>query len=655
MSQDDIFVVSSWRQNAQRHGILGAPAAPDPTRASEAVHRARRLRVSGHLVRAKKILDDVIRFHPDFAPARYVYGLVLSDLGQPAAALLAFEEAGARDPSLPGVWLAITEHAKKGGNDAREKEAFAKHVNASARSPHVSQAVGAILAEDFAGAEVVLRRHLQGWPNDAAAMALLAEVLGRAGRLVEAASLFKTCLDLAPYFETARENFLAILYQQRQYAQALEQSNALLVPGTAISLRHRKIRAGLMSALGDLDGAIASFEVILREQPDSAETWIGYGNALKGAGRQEEAVSCYRKAVALKPHCGMAWWSISNLKTVGFASSDISNMQVAIANPAIDHADRLLLHFAVGKAMEDEKRFADSFSHYAKGNALKRVERPYDRTRVDQLVAHSKTLFSRQFFKERSDSGSPAVDPIFIVGMPRAGSTLVEQILATHSAVEGTMELVFIRDLARNLTRNARLERSSYPGVLATLPSSERLSLGREYLRRAQHYRRLGRPFFLDKMPNNFEHIGFIHLILPNAKIIDVRREAMSCCFAGFKQLFAHGQHFSFRLEDIGHFCGRYVELMAHYDDVLPGRIHRLKYEDLVESPEQEIRKLLDYCGLPFERECLDFHATKRPVLTPSSEQVRKPIFRDGLAHWRNFEPWLEPLKQSLREHGIEV
>ena len=654
MSQDHYSVVSNWSQNAQRHGSLGAPTAPVLKQASEAVRRARRLRVSGHLVRAKKILDDVIRFHPDFAPARYVYGLVLSDLGQPFAALSSFEEAGARDHALPGVWLAIAEHAKKVGKDDLERGAFANHVSASAKSPHVTQAVEAILTEDFAGAEVVLRRHLQGWPNDAAAMAFLAEVVARAGRLVESVALFKACLDLAPYFEAARENFLTVLYQQRQYVQALEQSDALLASGTAMSPRHRRVRAGLMSALGDLDGAIASFELILREQPDSVETWIGYGNALKGAGRQEEAVSCYRRAVALKPNCAMAWWSISNLKTVGFASSDISNMQAAIANSATDHADRLLLHFAVGKAMEDEKRFADSFSHYAKGNALKRVERLYDRSRVDRLVAQSKTLFSRRFFEERHEGGSPGNGPIFIVGMPRAGSTLVEQILATHSAVEGTMELVFIRDLARNLTRGARLG-SSYPEVLAALPSSDRLALGQEYLKRAQPYRRLGCPFFLDKMPNNFEHVGFIHLILPNAKIIDVRREPMSCCFAGFKQLFANGQHFSFALEDIGHFYGRYVELMAHYDDVLPGRIYRLKYEDLIESPEQEIRRLLDYCGLPFERECLDFHATKRAVLTPSSEQVRKPIFRDGLEQWRNFEPWLQPLKQSLRERGIEV
>ena len=305
--------------------------------------------------------------------------------------------------------------------------------------------------------------------------------------------------------------------------------------------------------------------------------------------------------------------------------------------------------FALGKALEDAGEWAGSFEHYQAGNALRRERLSYDADETTAHVARSKALFTPAFFAGRSGAGSPAPDPIFVIGLPRSGSTLVEQILSSHSKVEGTMELPDIASIARRLGGERREgEEPAYPGVLADLTPEQLKALGEEYLERTRIQRKTGRPLFIDKMPNNFAHIGLIHLILPNAKIVDVRRHPLACCFSGFKQHFARGQGFTYDLTDIGRYYADYAALMAHVDAVLPGRAHRVIYEQLVEDPETEIRRLLAYCGLEFEPACLSFHETARPVRTASSEQVRQPLYRDGLDQWRHYEPWLGPLKAAL-------
>jgi hypothetical protein len=349
------------------------------------------------------------------------------------------------------------------------------------------------------------------------------------------------------------------------------------------------------------------------------------------------------------PELGEAYWSLANLKTFRFTAQDVSAMRAALNAAELDPHERLHFHFALGKALEDDGKFEESFQHYAEGNRLRRLELRYSADEHHNRLARSRELFSTQFLAERSGHGCPAPDPIFIVGLPRSGSTLLEQILASHSQVEGTMELPDLMAIARRLSAGAEdTDGASYPRVLATLTEDQWLRLGEEYLERTRIYRKRGTPFFIDKMPNNFVHLGLMLVALPNAKIIDARRHPLACCLSGFKQHFAMGQQFTYSLEDVGRYYRDYVELMAHFDRAAPGRVHRVIYEQMVDDTEAQVRALLDYCGLPFEANCLRFYENSRAVRTASSQQVRQPIFRDGVDQWRNFEPWLLPLKEAL-------
>jgi hypothetical protein len=370
---------------------------------------------------------------------------------------------------------------------------------------------------------------------------------------------------------------------------------------------------------------------------------------LKTAGRREEGIRAYLRTIDLVPTCGEAYWSLANLKTFHFDPQDLLDMRAQLGRPDLKTEDRYHFHFTMGKALEDEKDYAGSFEHYAQGNALRRAELDYDRDKNREHVSRSRSLFTRAFFESRSGYGSAATDPIFIVGLPRSGSTLLEQILSSHSRVEGTMELPDVAIIARTLPG---MKQSSdpvrYPEALADLSADELRALGEHYLAHTRVHRKTAAPFFIDKMPNNFAHIGLIHLMLPNAKIVDARRHPLGCCFSGFKQHFARGQSFTYDLAELGAYYRDYVELMAHFDHVLPGRVHRVLYERLIEDTEGEVRRLLDYCGLEFEPACLHFYENDRAVRTASSEQVRTPIFRDGLDQWRHYEPWLAPLEATL-------
>jgi tetratricopeptide (TPR) repeat protein len=388
---------------------------------------------------------------------------------------------------------------------------------------------------------------------------------------------------------------------------------------------------------------------VLKTHPNQPRAWLSYGHTLKAVGRQRDCIVAYRKTVELAPTMGEAYFSLANLKTFRFAADDIHVMQALAARQELADEDRYHLEFSLGKAFEDQGQYGEAFSHYAAGNALRRKSIAYDPEETADHLRRCQVLFTSEFLAARTGHGNQAPDPIFIIGMPRAGSTLIEQILASHSQVEGTMELPDIIAIARRLSgKKSRLKPSDYPEILATLSPSELEALGGEYLERTRIQRKLARPFFIDKMPNNFLHVGLIHLILPKARIIDARRHPLGCCFSVFKQHFARGQAFSYDQTELGRYYADYVALMAHFDAVLPGRIHRIFYERMVEDPEREVRALLDYCGLPFEEECLHFYRNRRAVRTASSEQVRQPIFREGVEQWRNFEPWLDDLKAAL-------
>lgn len=604
-------------------------------------------RTCGDAAAAAQLLAPLTVSQPNWAAPHYEYGLALGALGEGERAIAALRRALELKPDLGEAWLALSGHLTVIGDVAAADAAFGQHLKCSTQDPRLQQAAAALCENRIPHAEALLREHLKQHPTDVAAIRMFAEVAARLERYVDAENLLLRCLELAPGFAAARRNYAIVLHRQYKHLEALAQVERLLTaePRDPTS---RNLKAAILGALGRYDESIALYAEVLGEYPQQAKVWINYGHALKTAGRQEEGVAAYRRSIALLPGNGAAYWSLANLKTFRFAPSDIEAMRTQLAERALPHDDRLQLHFALGKALEDAGNYAESFEHYQKANSLRHATAGYDAERTTARVRRCREILTREFFDSRRSFGAKAADPIFIVGLPRAGSTLLEQILASHSAVEGTMELPDIISLARGLAARSPERRFPFPAVLADLSADESRALGERYLSQTRIQRKSGTPFFIDKMPNNFAYLGFIQLILPNARIIDARRHPLACCFSVFKQHFARGQEFGYDLTDLGRYYHDYVALMSHFDYILPGRVHRVIYERLVEDTEAEVRRLLDYCGLPFEGACLRFYENQRAVRTASSEQVRQPIFRDALEHWRHFEPWLDPLKVAL-------
>ncbi len=510
---------------------------------------------------------------------------------------------------------------------------------ASRYPPQLVDAALALHDNRLGEAEPVLRAYLKRDPFDARAIRMLAELAGRIGRYKDAETLLRRAIEIAPGFTAARANMAIVLHRQGRSADALAELDAVLAdepdnPG------HSNLKAAALGRIGGFEEAITLYEQVLANAPHQPKVWMSYGHMLKTIGRQADGVAAYRRAIALRPALGEAWWSLANLKTVKFDDADIAAMRAALAGPAISDEDRFHLDFAVGKALWDVGDDAASFAHYADGNALRRTAIVYDADATEAFVDRSIMLFDADFFAARVGQGCPGSDPIFVLGMPRAGSTLVEQILASHSQIEGTTELPDIPALVRGI--------EDYPAGLATLPPERLREMGEEYLRRASVQRRTDRPYFIDKLPNNWAHVALIRLILPNATIVDARRDAMDCCVSNFRQHYARGQGFSYALADMGRYYRDYVRFMEHIDTVQPGAIHRVVHEDLVADTETQVWNLLAACGVAFEPACLAFHETERAVRTASSEQVRQPISAGAIGGWRRFDPWLALLKDAL-------
>lgn len=499
------------------------------------------------------------------------------------------------------------------------------------------EAAVALHDNQLAVAEPLLKAHLKADPFDARAIRMLGELAWRIGRSGDAEHLLRRAIEVAPGFSAARAQLALVLGRMGRPAEALPLLEVLFTED-GDDLSHHNLKAATLARLGDFEEAIAIYRTVLDRAPRQPRVWLSYGHMLKTLGRQDEGVAAYRQAIALNPALGEAWFSLANLKTVRFEAADIAAMQAALAHAALSDEDRFHLDFALGKAMHDAGETDTAFAHYAAGNALRRSGQPYDRAVMTRAVDRAIALFTRDAFAERA-GGCAAPDPIFIVGMPRAGSTLVEQILASHSLVEGTSELPDIPALARE---------HGFPHGVLKLTPEERAAIGAEYLRRASVQRRTDRPYFIDKLPNNWLYVPFIQLILPNATIIDARRHPLACCFANFRQHFARGQLFTYDLTDVGQYYADYVRLMAHVDAVLPGKVHRVIYERMVDDTEVEVRKLLDHVGIDYEPACLAFHETERAVRTASSEQVRQPIYRDATDEWRRYDAFLDPLKAAL-------
>jgi tetratricopeptide (TPR) repeat protein len=504
--------------------------------------------------------------------------------------------------------------------------------------PRLIEAAMALNENRLDVAERLLKPHLKEDPFDVAAMRMLAELAGRIGRWRDAENLLRRAVELAPAWVPAKANLALVLGRMGRPAEALELLDEVfaLEPD---ELGHWNLKAATLGRLGDFEEAIQLYEGVIARAPGQPRVWVSYGHMLKTIGRQAEGIAAYRKAIEIKPSLGEAWWSLANLKTVKFEEPDIAAMHRALTEQGLEDEDRLHLDFALGKAMHDAGRTDEAFAHYAKANALRLEAHPYDPDEITQTVDRCIGRFTAEAFIDRQ-GGCQETDPIFIVGLPRAGSTLIEQILSSHSQVEGTSELPDIPILAR--------KPGPYPKGILEASEEERRALGEEYLKRASVQRRTDRPLFIDKLPNNWLFVPFIQLILPNAKIIDARRHPLGCCFSNFRQHFAHGQPFTYDLEQVGRYYFDYVRLMTHIDRVLPGRVHRVFYERMVDETESEVRKLLDYCGLDFEPACLEFHKTERAVRTASSEQVRQPIYREATEEWRPYDAHLGRLKAAL-------
>jgi tetratricopeptide (TPR) repeat protein len=598
---------------------------------------------------ALRTLARLEALHPGYSRLFQERGHCHVALRAPAAALEAYLQAVTINPALPASWEALRVLFRACGQMAESDNAAGHVAKLKTLAPAVITATSLFSDGEVYAAEEIIRPHLKANPTDVEAMRLLARIGVKLDILDDAEFLLESVLEFSPNYQAARYDYVRVLLQRHRMAAALEEARILL----RAEPQNRDFRAAYASAcvgLGEYEAAIGTYRALLREAPQAADLHLSVGHALKTLGRQQEAIEAYWAAAGANPRFGDAYWSLANLKTYRFAAADIARMRAVEAAPDIPVSDRYHVCFALGKALEDRGEYAESFSYYARGNRLKQEEVKYRPETTERNARLQMAVFTPDFVAARRGAGCDAPDPIFIVGLPRAGSTLLEQILASHSQVEGTMELADITRLVVRLHGRGYDEAAPlYPGVLRDMPAAKLRAFGEKYLADTRIYRG-GKRFFIDKNPNNFRHLGLIHLILPNARIIDARREPMACCFSNFKQLFASGQEFTYGLEDIGRYYRSYVALMAHWDAVLPGKVLRVQHEDVVNDLAGNVRRLLDFCGLDFEPACLEFHKTARSVRTASSEQVRQPIFRDGLDQWENYAPWLDALRETLAD-----
>ncbi|WP_459787923.1 tetratricopeptide repeat-containing sulfotransferase family protein [Alteriqipengyuania sp. 357] len=565
--------------------------------------------------------------------------------GQLAEARAAYARATQFNPALVASWRALAELSS--GAEAQNAAAQAGRVAA------LPKELVAVLHHLHEGrvlrAEEICRHYLRRNPKDVEGMRLLAQIGMQLGINDDAEFLLESAKAFEPDNIQVRLDYIDALRRRQKFEEARVEAEALQArdPGNPLFQSHLAIQS---MQTGDYDRAFALFDAILEQLPNDPATLTSRGHALKTRGRQDDAVASYRAAIAAKQGHGDAFYALANLKTYRFTEDEIAEMQERVDAPGLGFMDRVHLSFALGKAHEDRKEYADSFRFYEQGNTLKRAQTRYSADAMSAELARQREVCTADLFAKHAGAGHPAPDPIFILGLPRAGSTLLEQILASHSQVDGTLELPNILALAHRL-RGRKAGQSRYPEILHDLTGDQLETFGADFIESTRIHRQ-GAPFFIDKMPNNFRHIGLIHLILPQAKIIDARRAPMDCCFSGFKQLFAEGQEFTYGLTEVGRYYADYITLMDHWDEVLPGKVLRVQHEDVLDDLEGQTRRMLDFCGLPFEEACLEFHKTDRAVRTASSEQVRQPINRSGQGAWKPYEPWLGPLRDALADEG---
>jgi tetratricopeptide (TPR) repeat protein len=596
---------------------------------------------------ALECLERLQREHPRFSGLYQERGLCYVSLRDAPRAIDAFTRGVTINPALPASWSMLERLHRMLGDTRSAETAAAYAVTLTQLPAEVVHAGGLFSDGDLDAAEHAVRAYVQRGGNHVEALRLLARIAQQRDALHESERLLETVLERAPDYHAARADYARVLIGRQKYLPARGQIDILLKldPGNK---DYRLLQATVCTGLAEHEPAITLYRELLALAPAWSHLYVLVGHSLKALSRQKEAIEAYQAALAARPDFGDAYWSLANLKTYRFSEDEIARMRLAEAAAAARPDDRCPLCFALGKALEDRGEYAASWTYYERGNELKRGQSRYHPKVAEINTRRQIEVCTKQFFAARAGVGVADCAPIFIVGLPRSGSTLIEQILASHTQVEGTQELYDIPRIVLELQgRRPDPGDPRYPGTLAELGRDAFRGLGERYLADTRTHHE-GKPFFVDKMPNNFRHIGLIHLMMPNAKIIDVRREPMACCFSNLKQLFASGQGFTYDIGFIARYYRTYIELMRHWDEVLPGRVLRLHYEDVVEDLEGNVRRILEFCGLGFERACLEFHRTERCVSTASSEQVRQPIFREGLDQWRKYEPWLGSLKDTL-------
>ena len=605
-------------------------------------------RYQKQFAKALAACDRLIAEQPTLGRAYQERAHCLRDMGDMPGAFAAYQKAVSNNSALIASWQMLSELHRNAGNVAAAEFARDQYDYLRRLPPQLLSVANMMKEGRYLKAEALCRNFLVANGHHVEAMRFLAEIGKTFNAYDEAEFLLESCLVLEPDNTSAQVDYVDILHKRQKFEKALEQAAALRAKAPDVP-QFELIFANENLAVGNFDQALTAYRALAEETPHNPTIHLTLGHALKTIGKQPEAVQAYVRAYETRPDFGDAYWSLANLKTYRFSDDQIDAMRGLEARETTQLVDRYHLCFALGKALEDRGDYPQSFEYYERGNQLKRDELGYDWRRISREISLQIEHCTPGLFESRAGAGSSANAPIFIVGLPRAGSTLLEQILASHSQVEGTMELPNILALSHRLNGRQRIDDEPvYPGNLADVPPDRLTAFGEAYIRDTMIHRKQGTPFFIDKMPNNFRHIGLIHLILPNAKIIDARRSAMGCCFSGFKQLFAEGQEFTYGLEEVGHYYRDYVDLMDHWDRVLPGKVLRVQYEDVVADLETQVRRLLDFCGLPFEDACINFHETERAVRTASSEQVRQPIFRSGLDQWEHFAPYLAPLREAL-------
>jgi tetratricopeptide (TPR) repeat protein len=598
---------------------------------------------------AQSYLDRLLLLAPEHGRGHQERGHLLRAQEMPGVALLSYQRACQINPALDASWRGQLEMALQVNDEVQANQARHQLQRLQALPKPLVAATDLLAQRKLLKAENLCRQFLQKVPRHVEAMRLLADIGVRLGAMDDAEFLLESAVLFEPDNQQVRIDYVQVLRKRQKFANALGQAK-LLLDSAQDNPQFQSLYAIELMQTGDYTGALDYFDRVLARLPGDAITLTSRGHALKTSGQQQEAVESYRMALAGHPDHGEAYYSLANLKTYRFTAAEVNRMQQQEGSVSANPMSQVYLMFALGKAHEDLGEYSTAFDYYRQGNDLKRAQSGYDAQKMGVELQAQATFFSADVFKSRPDSGDPASDPIFIVGLPRAGSTLLEQILASHSLVDGTLELPNILSIAQSLRRRGQGEGSAeYPAIIADMSALELRELGEKYLAETAIHRQ-DAPYFIDKMPNNFRHIGLIKLILPNAKIIDARRHPMACCFSGYKQLFAEGQEFSYDLDDLGSYYRDYVTLMDHWQTVLPGDILQVNYEQVVGDLEGQVRRVLDYCGLPFEAQTLEFHDTERSVRTASSEQVRRPLYREGLDQWRNFEAELQPLEAQLSD-----